>query len=59
LLYENGRLIIKSLDESYLCIMCVQRINVPLLNLTANVAAKKLGKMVKELQRIALFRSVH
>ncbi|MFN2269700.1 MAG: roadblock/LC7 domain-containing protein [Anaerolineae bacterium] len=59
LLYDNGRLIIKSLDESYLCIMCVQRINVPLLNLTANVAAKKLGKMVKELQRIALFRSVH
>ncbi|MFL7793732.1 MAG: roadblock/LC7 domain-containing protein [Anaerolineae bacterium] len=59
LLYDNGRLIIKSLDGSYLCIMCVQRINVPLLNLTANVAAKKLGKMIKELERIALFRSVH
>ena len=59
LLYDNGRLIIKSLDGSYLCIMCVQRINIPLLNLTANVAAKKLGKMVQDLQRIALFRSVH
>jgi predicted regulator of Ras-like GTPase activity (Roadblock/LC7/MglB family) len=59
LLYNNGRLIIKSLDGSYLCIMCVQRINIPLLNLTANVAAQKLGKMVKQLERIALFRSIH
>jgi predicted regulator of Ras-like GTPase activity (Roadblock/LC7/MglB family) len=59
LLYDQGRLIIKDLGESYLCILCVQRINVPLLNLTANVAAKKLSKMVKELQAIALFRSVH
>jgi predicted regulator of Ras-like GTPase activity (Roadblock/LC7/MglB family) len=59
LLYDQGRLIIKDLGESYLCILCVQRINVPLLNLTANVAAKKLSKMLKELQTIALFRSVH
>jgi predicted regulator of Ras-like GTPase activity (Roadblock/LC7/MglB family) len=59
LLYDQGRLIIKSLDESYLCILCVQRINVPLLNLTADVAAKKLGKMVKDLQAIALYRSIH
>jgi len=59
LLYDQGRLIIKSLDENYLCILCVQRINVPLLNLTADVAAKKLDKMIKELQSIARFRSVH
>jgi len=47
LLYDQGRLIIKDLGESYLCILCVQRINVPLLNLTANVTAKKLANTLK------------
>ena len=59
LLYNDGRLVVKDVGEGCLCILCVKRINVPLLNLTANVAAKKLGKMIKELERIALFRSVH
>jgi predicted regulator of Ras-like GTPase activity (Roadblock/LC7/MglB family) len=48
LLYEQGRLIVKNVGEGCLCILCVQRINVPLLNLTANVAVKKLRDLLKE-----------
>jgi predicted regulator of Ras-like GTPase activity (Roadblock/LC7/MglB family) len=48
LLYEQGRLIVKNVGEGCLCILCVQRINIPLLNLTANVAVKKLHDILKE-----------
>jgi predicted regulator of Ras-like GTPase activity (Roadblock/LC7/MglB family) len=51
LVYDQGRLIAKNLGEGYLCILCVRHINVPLLNLTANVAAKKLGEMGTALQK--------
>ena len=47
LVYEQGRLVAKSLRESCLCILCARDINVPLLNLTANVAAKKLAAELK------------
>ncbi|HID62234.1 MAG TPA: roadblock/LC7 domain-containing protein, partial [Anaerolineae bacterium] len=43
LLYDQGRFIAKNLREGCLCILCVRHINVPLLNLTANVAARKLA----------------
>jgi predicted regulator of Ras-like GTPase activity (Roadblock/LC7/MglB family) len=42
LVYDQGQLIAKNLGEGCLCILCVRNINVPLLNLTAEVAAKKL-----------------
>jgi predicted regulator of Ras-like GTPase activity (Roadblock/LC7/MglB family) len=48
LLYDEGRLIVKSVGEGHLCILCVKRINVPLLNMTANVAVKKLEEKLKE-----------
>ncbi len=48
LLYEQGRLIVKNLGDGCLCVLCVRRINVPLLNLTANVAARKLSERIKE-----------
>jgi predicted regulator of Ras-like GTPase activity (Roadblock/LC7/MglB family) len=48
LLYNQGRLIVKNLGEGCLCVLCVRRINVPLLNLTANVAAKKLSERLRE-----------
>jgi hypothetical protein len=49
LVYDKGRLITKNLGEDCLCILCVRNINVPLLNLTANLAAKKLkAKIAKE-----------
>ncbi len=47
LVYGEGRLIAKNLGEGCLCILCVRNINVPLLNLTANVAAKKLSSLLK------------
>ena len=48
LVYDEGRLIVKSIDEGCLCILCVKRVNTPLLNLTVNVAAKKLEEKFKE-----------
>lgn len=48
LVYGGGRLIVKNLGEGCLCILCVRRINVPLLNLTANVAVKRLSERLKE-----------
>ena len=47
LVYDQGRLIAKNLGEGCLCILCVRNINIPLLNLTANVAAKKLAAKLK------------
>jgi predicted regulator of Ras-like GTPase activity (Roadblock/LC7/MglB family) len=48
LLYGGGRVLVKNLRYGCLCILCVPRINVPLLNLTANVAARKLSAMLRE-----------
>ena len=47
LVYDQGRLIVKNLREGCLCILCVRKINVPLLNLTANVATKKLLPLLR------------
>jgi predicted regulator of Ras-like GTPase activity (Roadblock/LC7/MglB family) len=47
LLYREGRIIVKSLGECCLGILCVRNINIPLLNLTANLAARKLKKGLK------------
>lgn len=47
LVYSEGRLVVKNLRVGYLCILCVPAINVPLLNLTANVVAKKLAEQIK------------
>ena len=47
LVYDQGRLIVKNLRDGCLCILCTRNINVPLLNLTANVAAKKLAAQLK------------
>jgi predicted regulator of Ras-like GTPase activity (Roadblock/LC7/MglB family) len=49
LLYKEGRIIVKSLGEGCLGILCVRNINVPLLNLTANLAVRKLTKRLKAL----------
>lgn len=47
LLYAGGRLIVKPLAEGCLCVICARTMNVPLLNLTASVAAKKLAEATK------------
>ncbi len=49
LAYGQGRFIAKNLREGCLCILCVRNINVPLLNLTANLAVKKLTERLKAL----------
>jgi predicted regulator of Ras-like GTPase activity (Roadblock/LC7/MglB family) len=48
LLYANGRFIIKSLRGGCLCIFCAPRINVPLLNMTADVAVRKIAARLQE-----------
>jgi len=49
LAYGQGRFIAKNLREGCLCIFCVRNINVPLLNLTANLAVRKLTERLKAL----------
>jgi predicted regulator of Ras-like GTPase activity (Roadblock/LC7/MglB family) len=48
LVFDQGRFISKNIGESHLCILCVRSINVPLLNMTTNLAVKKLAKMLVE-----------
>lgn len=45
--YSGGRLVIKNLRGASLVIVCARNINLPLLNLTANVAAKKIAAEIK------------
>jgi|GEM_PF-1160767 len=47
LLYSGGRLIVKPLAEGCLCVVCARTMNVPLLNLTTNVAARRLTEAMK------------
>ncbi len=49
LVYDQGRLVIKNFPQGCLIILCVRNINVPLLNLTANVATRKLSERLKAL----------
>jgi len=45
--FQQGSVIVKNLGESCLFILCSRNINVPLLNLTANLVAKKLTERLK------------
>lgn len=47
LVYGQGRLVLKSLRGGILVIVCARNINIPLLNLTANLVAKKLAADLK------------
>jgi predicted regulator of Ras-like GTPase activity (Roadblock/LC7/MglB family) len=47
LIYGNGRLVIKNLRGGALVILCARNVNLPLLNLTAKVAVKKLAAELK------------
>jgi len=47
LLFSKGRVVVKPLRQGSLCIVCARNMNVPLLNLTADVAAKKLSEEMK------------
>ncbi len=47
LLFASKRLLLKNLRGGVLAILCARNINLPLLNLTANVAVKKLNAELK------------
>ena len=47
LVFSEGRVVIKPLREGCLCVLCARSMNVPLLNLTANVAARKLTEVMR------------
>ena len=46
--FGEGRLLVKALSPGCLCILTAKRVNVPLVNLTANVAVQKLKELRKE-----------
>jgi hypothetical protein len=48
MLFREGRLIMKPFGEGCLGIVCVPRINVALLNLTANVTLRKIHEELKQ-----------
>ena len=48
MVFGEGRLIVKPFGEGCVGIMCVPRINVALVNLTANVAVRKIHEELKE-----------
>ncbi len=47
LTFETGRLVVKNLTEGCMVIVCTPSVNVPLLNLTANVVARKVQDRMK------------
>jgi len=48
LVFNHGRFVIKNYGSISLYILCTRNINVPLLNLTANSAVKKLWSLYKQ-----------
>ena len=46
MVFESGVLILKPLDPGSLCILCIPKVNIPLLNLTANMAVRQLKKAI-------------
>jgi len=46
MVFESGVLILKPLDPGCLCILCAPKVNIPMLNLTANMAVRQLKKAI-------------
>ncbi|MCL4395605.1 MAG: hypothetical protein M1482_12535 [Chloroflexi bacterium] len=57
LVYREGRVILKNLRGGILVILCTRNINLPLLNLTANGAARKLAAELRPPKPAALPRA--
>ncbi len=51
--FEGSRLILKNLRGGALIILCARNINLPLLNMTASVAAKKIAAQLKPKPAVA------
>ncbi len=48
IVFRDSRILVKNLRPGCLYVLCARNINVPLLDLTANVAARKLTEILKE-----------
>jgi predicted regulator of Ras-like GTPase activity (Roadblock/LC7/MglB family) len=48
IVFRDARMVVKNLRVGCLYVVCARNINVPLLDLTANLAAKKLSEMLRE-----------
>jgi predicted regulator of Ras-like GTPase activity (Roadblock/LC7/MglB family) len=48
LVYRDGRLLMKPFGDGCMGILCVPRINIALLNLTANVVVRKIHEEIKQ-----------
>jgi predicted regulator of Ras-like GTPase activity (Roadblock/LC7/MglB family) len=48
IVFRDARMIVKNLRTGCLYVLCARNINVPLLNLTANMTARKLAALLKE-----------
>jgi len=48
MVFKEGRLVVKPFSEGFLAIVCVPRINVALLNMTANLTVRKIHEQLKE-----------
>ena len=48
IVFHDARMVVKNLRVGCLYVLCARNINVPLLDLTANLAAKRLSEMLKE-----------
>ena len=46
--FDEGRVIVKNLGRGILVLTCARQVNVPLINLSASVAVKRLQEMLKE-----------
>lgn len=51
LIYDQTRFMAKNLGEACLCILSTRNVNVPLLNLTAKVASRKLLLLLKSQEK--------
>ncbi|HJX37346.1 MAG TPA: hypothetical protein VJ714_01970 [Anaerolineae bacterium] len=50
IVFRDSRMLVKNLRPGCLYVVCARNINVPLLDLTANVAARKLTEMLREVR---------
>ncbi|MCJ7676438.1 MAG: hypothetical protein MUO35_01790, partial [Anaerolineales bacterium] len=48
MVFKEGRVVVKPFSEGFLGIVCVPRLNVALLNMTANLTVRKIHEQLKD-----------
>ncbi|MCJ7511721.1 MAG: roadblock/LC7 domain-containing protein [Anaerolineales bacterium] len=46
MVFESGIVVLKPLEPGCLCILCTPKVSIPMLNLTANMAARQAKKAI-------------